>query len=159
MKSTRLTLTISIQRQTGSNSITECEWTIIPFFQHVCAHACRSVQGPWALRRRWRGPPWTSWRSRGAMRHAVGKWASQRYHGFYKFFFQIKVSRFLQFWVAYWEWSWASREIAFIKFNFCKFQRLLVRKNFPSLNNCPFTVKCSSWYPNPNMISYGKLKD
>ena len=83
---TRLTWTILTQRQTGSSSITECKWINHPFLcwfstdlDLTCPAPCRafahlSVQGPRALRRRRRGPPRTSWRSRGAVCHAVGKW-------------------------------------------------------------------------------------
>ena len=49
MKSTRLTSTISTQRQTGSNSITECEWIIIPFFATwflcSCSPICTGAMG------------------------------------------------------------------------------------------------------------------
>ena len=118
MRLMRLTSTILTPKQTGSNSITECKWINHPFLCQTCFLSCWTfsslayMKGPWALRWRRRGPPWAPWRSRGAVRHAVGRSVYKRYLWSRKNpknvdVFQIKVSRFLQCWVAYWEWSWA----------------------------------------------------
>merc|ERR1712130_259772 len=93
--------------------------------------ATASQNGPWALRRRRRGPPRTSGRSRGAVRHAVDK----------SFETLAALGGIIGM-----KQAGPVVKLLFYKFTFCKFQKKKVStafsaiKNFPSLNNCPFTV-------------------